>query len=194
MKTPCYQLLDAATRITKRLAGASTPAPGETPPSPLERRPPGPVVHAAPVTARSVPEPSPVPGDADPWPGELPFTAWGQHARGTLDLRVFDQAVWWVDIEQRPHRLEEMSDGYIANVIAHLEIHVESYYLGTLRRALYQMYGDLLLSRISTEMVADAFGATPLTELTPREWLDGTPLMRALRRRHASPRRDARHD
>jgi hypothetical protein len=126
-----------------------------------------------------------VPSDADLWPGELPFTAWGQHEYGTLDLRVFDQDVWWVDIEQRPHRLTEMSDEYIANVIAHLQTHAKMHYHGTLRRACLQIHGDLLLGRIPTEVVADALGATPLTDLTPQEWLEGTPLMRALRCRAA---------
>lgn len=188
MKTTCYDVLCGAARVLGRRFGRAgeTVVPGG---GRLAGR-----VPAARVTAQPVPEPSPVPGDADLWPGELPFTAWGQHERGRLDLRVFDQDVWWVDIEQRPHRLEEMSDDYIANVIKHLEIHVESYYRGTLRRSLYQIYGDLLQGRISTEVVAEALGATPLTELTAREWLDGTPLMRALRRRHASPLRNPRND
>lgn len=119
-------------------------------------------------------EPSPVPSDSDLWPGELPFTAWGQHEHGTLDLRVFDQEVV-VDIAQRPHRLaEEMSDEYIRNVIAHLETHVEAFYWATVRGGPVQMYGDLLLGRVSTDVVAEALGATPLTELTPREWLEGS--------------------
>ena len=129
-------------------------------------------------------EPSPVPSDTDLWPGDdLPFTGWGQHEHGTLDLRVFDQDTRSVDIAQQPHRLEEMSDEYILNVIDHLETHVRGFYYDTIRCGLLQMHGDMLLGRISRDVVAEALSATPLTELSPSEWLKGTPLVRALRRR-----------
>jgi hypothetical protein len=41
--------------------------------------------------------PSPVPSDERLWPGELPFTAFGQVGADHLDLHVFDQDVYWVD-------------------------------------------------------------------------------------------------
>lgn len=61
--------------------------------------------------------PSPVPSDARLWPFERPFTAFGQFGEGSLDLRVFDQEVQWVDIRGIPHLLQEMSREYVANVI-----------------------------------------------------------------------------
>ncbi|MHA3838270.1 hypothetical protein ACXR8F_21360 [Terrabacter sp. AAH1] len=125
---------------------------------------------------------SPVPSDADLWPGELPFTAWRQHECGTLDLRVFDQDVWWVNIAQQPHPLEGMSLEYISNVIGFLEAHVEYFYVLTVRREILQRYGDAMLGRVSAEAVAEAAGATSLCQLSPREWLESTPLMRRLRR------------
>ena len=127
--------------------------------------------------------PSPVPGDQDLWPGELPFTHWGQHPYGTLDLRVFDQGVWWVDIHQRPHRISEMDDAYIRNVIGFLHRHRDYYYRCTLRSSLLRMIEDVLLDQPNTDLLADKAGAPPLSELTPAEWLEGTPLMRALRAR-----------
>lgn len=138
------------------------------------------------ICGMSEPNPSPVPADRDLWPGELPFTAWGQHEYGRLDLRVFDQEVWWVDIEQRPHRLTEMSAAYIANVIAFLEQHRDYYYAETTRRLVIQLAGDLMLGRVPDEVVAGELGAPKHTDLTPEEWLEATPLMRALRRRLAS--------
>lgn len=75
--------------------------------------------------------PSPVPADRDLWLGEPPFTRWGQHPHGILDLRVFDQDIWWVDITQQPHRIEEMSDAYVANVIGFLHRYRDYYYLAT---------------------------------------------------------------
>ena len=132
--------------------------------------------------------PEPEPTDSDLWPGELSFVdAIGTGEFGNLDLRVFDQDRYWVDIRQQPHLLTEMSDEYITNVIAHLLAHVKYFYFATIRRSLYQMYGDLLLGRVSTDIVAEAFGAPALTDLTPVDWLEGTPLMRALRRRAAIP-------
>jgi hypothetical protein len=71
--------------------------------------------------ARSgTPLPSPVPGDDDLWAVEKPFTCFGQWGRGWMDLRVFDQDVWWVDVEGRPHRLSEMTVEYRRNVLRFL--------------------------------------------------------------------------
>lgn len=128
---------------------------------------------------------SPVPSDADLWPGELPFTAWGQHEPGTLDLRVFDQDEWWVDRNQTPHMLTDMSVLYVERVIDMLESLAEYYYLMTVRRDLLQRMGDEMLGRVPTDTVAESAGVTPLRDLTPQAWLEGSPLMRALRRRHA---------
>lgn len=127
--------------------------------------------------------PSPVPGDAELWPGELPFTAWGQHEPGVLDLRVLQQAIWWVDFHQRPHRLVDMADDYVRNVIHFLERDVDYFFAATQRAELLQRLGDHLLGRRSTSEIAEALGAPPLSALTPTEWLEATPLMRALRRR-----------
>lgn len=127
--------------------------------------------------------PSPVPSDADLWPGELPFTAWGQHAHGSLDLRVFDQAAWWVDIAQQPHRLEDMSDDYVANVIRFLLVDAGYFHRQTLLRELLQTYGDLLLGRTPADLVARSAGVPRTSDLTPVQWLEATPLMRALRHR-----------
>ena len=61
---------------------------------------------------------SPVPSDRRLWPGELPFTAFGQFGENMLDLRVFGQEVGWVDRRGRPHLIAQISDEYIANVIS----------------------------------------------------------------------------
>lgn len=127
--------------------------------------------------------PSPVPGDDELSPGETPFTNFGQFGTDMLDLRVFDQDVWWVDRLGEPHLIEDMCDDYLANVIAHLEESVVSFYYGSLQRSLGQMIGDVLLGRVNADLVASAAGAPGMEELTPTEWLEGTPLMRRLRAR-----------
>lgn len=126
-------------------------------------------------------EPSPVPSDRDLLPGELPFTAWGQYHVGSLDLRVFDQGTWWVDADQRPHRLAEMSSEYLDNVIAYLHDDAEYFYVATRRRHILEDATDLLLGRLPVNAVAEGFGATSLADVSPEVWLASTPLVRAIR-------------
>lgn len=126
-------------------------------------------------------EPSPVPADRDLLEGDLPFTAWDQYPPGVIDLRVFDQGVWWVDVNRQPHLLTEMSLMYLINVIAHLEERAALFHLATQSRLLVESVTDVLSGRVPTEWCAQAAGATPLSMVTATVWLESTPLMRALR-------------
>lgn len=126
-------------------------------------------------------EPSPVPSDRDLLPGELPFTAWGQHPVGSLDLRVFDQSIWWVDVRQHPHRINEMSSDYLRNVLADLEIGAKRLHLAIVRKQVLEDMTDLASGRIPGHAVAEAFGATATADVSPAVWLASTPLVRALR-------------
>lgn len=123
-----------------------------------------------------------MPSDADLWPGELPFTAWGQWDHGALDLRVFEQDIWWVDAGQEPHRLTEMSEEYLTNVVTFLTAGVEYFYQAQGKRLLLEILTDALVGRDNAELVALAAGAPALSDITPASWLAGTPLMRALHR------------
>jgi hypothetical protein len=126
--------------------------------------------------------PSPVPSDRDLWPGELPFTAFGQWGEGHLDLRVLDQDVYWVDRHGTPHHLTTMTPTYRASVLAHLLEHVHSYWLATCRREVLQCVGDAWLhGTLGGELMAAALGALRTSDLEPRAWLESTPLMRRLR-------------
>ena len=124
--------------------------------------------------------PSPVPGDRPEllWPGELPFTAFGQWGPDRLDLRVFDQDVYWVDRFGTPHRLDEMDVGYLTSVVMHLRENCRYFFIGTLRRHVLQIDGDLELGRSPVLPVTLPTFGEPLP--TPVAWLDGTPLMRRL--------------
>lgn len=125
--------------------------------------------------------PSPVPSDARLWPCELPFTAFGQYGEDMLDLRVFDQQIWWVDRTGAPHLVEDMSEEYIANVIAFLHEHCEQYQAASACRAFIQAIGDqVLFGGPDGEVLAAAIGGPAWSELTAEEWLESTPLMRAL--------------
>lgn len=131
---------------------------------------------------------SPVPSDRRLWPGELPFTAFGQLGEDRLDLRVFDQDVWWVDRHGHPHVIAHMSDEYIANVISFLTQFREDYFVDSQRRAHIQALGDLyLFGDPGGDALAAALGGPTWEDLTAETWLESTPLMRALRRRTPDP-------
>jgi hypothetical protein len=103
---------------------------------------------------------------------------------GSLDLRVFDQDVYWVDIKRVPHFLTAMSGEYIQNVIGFLLEHAESYYVGTMRRMSIQAIGDAMLGGGYTAQNPDA--VLGLADSTPTEWLEQTALMQGLRKRLAT--------
>lgn len=118
-----------------------------------------------------------MPSDRNLWPGELPFTAFGQFGEGKLDLRVFDQDVYWVDRAGRPHVLAEMSLEYQANVIMFLREFADSYHAAQALRATAQFVGDTMLGLPPVE------GLDPeeIIDTPALEWLESTPLLRRLR-------------
>jgi hypothetical protein len=130
--------------------------------------------------------PSPAPDDDNLWARRAAVHALGPtpHQK-PLDLRVFHQTTWWIDISQRPHRISsEMSDLYITNVIGFLHRNRDYYYLATLRRAVVTLIGDALLGRSVGD---DQFSLdTAMAELAPADWLEQTPLMQALHARLAA--------
>ena len=89
---------------------------------------------------------------------EVPFAVFAARPPGFLDIRVFDQTQWWVDVMRTPHRLADLDDTYLNNLIAFL-ICGASWF----RRA-YQL-------------------AYPCCDpgATAGTWLERTALMRALR-------------
>jgi len=91
---------------------------------------------------------SPVPSDRSRWPGEAPCRHWGQFGPEHLDLRVFDQGIWWVDRYGRPHLLAQMSDECRANLFAHLEENCRYFHFGPMRRRLIQMIGNAHFGRV----------------------------------------------
>ena len=131
--------------------------------------------------------PSPATGDRPEllWPGELPFTAFGQWGPDRLDLRVFDQDVYWVDRLGAPHRLDEMDVDYLANVVMHLRENRHDFFNGTLRRHALQIDDDLELGRTPAQPVTLPRFGEPLP--TAEAWLEGTPLMRRLLELLAGP-------
>jgi len=126
--------------------------------------------------------PSPVPQDADLWPGELPFTAFGQFGPDYLDLRVFDQDVYWVDRNGDPHLIDEMGEEYVGNVCGMLLERAAELHAAAMLRECAQSVGDALHGRVSGGVLADALGIGSLQGSDARTWLHSTPLMRRLQR------------
>lgn len=123
---------------------------------------------------------SPVPGDMDLWPGELPFTAFGQFGPDALDLRVFDQGVYWVNRYGVAVRVEDMCGTYRSNVIAMLTGRASEFYLSMIMRERFQSAGDSLLGRTNGARLSEELGIGSLEDVEPSVWLASTPLMRAL--------------
>lgn len=122
---------------------------------------------------------SPVPSDANLHPDELPFTAFGQFGEDRLDLRVFEQDIYWVNIHGEPFLLTEMSQDYLTNVLKHIYNHMDTYFVNFLKKtmievAMYSMNdlqeGSIISHKINAE----------ITKKTPAEWLTSTPLVKKL--------------
>lgn len=131
--------------------------------------------------------PSPVPSDANLWPGEKPFTAFGQFGVDSIDLRVFDQDAYWVDHLGNPHRLEEMRDSYRENVVEFLVQRAGRFFVDSCLRTVLQAEGDARLGRVNGDVLLAIGGGPVITDLDAAVWLEATPLMRRLRKLAASP-------
>ena len=138
--------------------------------------------------------PSPVPSDELLRPGQRPFTAFGQFGVDMLDLRVFEQDIYWVDRSGRAHLVAEMSPVYVFNVVAFLERHVDGFHRDCVWRWALATLGDVMLGSVPAAALELELGQPWIVDLSPEEWLEATPLMRALRRRLAisSTRGEAR--
>lgn len=126
--------------------------------------------------------PSPVPSDACLADGELPFTAFGQFGYGKMDNRVFEQDVYWVDIAGKPHLLAEMPSAYRVNVIAFLHQHKDYYYDSTALREAITLFEHAATGNPAAIWASSELNAVTVTDMSPTDWLESTPLMRQLRR------------
>lgn len=111
--------------------------------------------------------------------GEVPFTDFGQGGYGTLDIRVFMQDTYWVNISGKPFLLLEMEEDYLNKVLIMLFENAEGYYASIAR-----WYALELLSIVNgiieppwdyLEKTKDSSAAILLS--TPHEWLNNTLLV-----------------
>jgi hypothetical protein len=125
---------------------------------------------------------SPVPSDAHLEASELPFTAFGQFGANSLDIRVFEQDVYWVNTHGEPFRLDEMSHEYRLNVINFLFNDAEHMYVSMLKKYAIEIIGEVQKSETGTLPLDHPLmvAATSLNEKNPVEWLNSTPLVKRL--------------
>jgi hypothetical protein len=126
---------------------------------------------------------SPVPRDGTLEADVLPFTAFGQFGVDTLDKRVFEQDVWWVDRFGQGHLVSEMSADYLRAVIGYCEANVRSFWVGAVLREQLGALGAKCGSEDGLgEQVVSELGFGSALDCEPETWLESTPLMRALQR------------
>jgi hypothetical protein len=110
---------------------------------------------------------------------EKPFAAFGQFGPGHLDLRVFDQARWWVDITGSPHRIATMSNAYLINVVEHCERHADYYHAAHLRHSTLSLL-EVVLSGSPSDALAIALETFEQSLTEPIDWIRSTPLLSSL--------------
>jgi len=127
---------------------------------------------------------SPVKADEFLYDDELPFTAFGQFGEGSMDARVFEQDVWWIDIHGQEHLLNEMSTEYLNNVLKHLFSNLQYFHFHSGLR--YTIENALSHAQfLPLPENPDGFKeyvenkANPLT-LAEATWLNGTPLVKRI--------------
>lgn len=121
------------------------------------------------------------PDDLDPDEDDAPFEAFGQYGVGRMDLRVFDQDRYWVDVVGRPFRLEMMSEEYRKNVIDFLLRHQRGFHLKYAMGEIFDSVVNLARGEPDWSQVAYEFGLPFAGDHESRWWLESTPLMRRLR-------------
>jgi hypothetical protein len=106
---------------------------------------------------------------------DLPFTAFGQYGEGQMDLRVFDQDIYWVNIHGEPFYLNKISPEYVSNLINFLMQHAEGNYLGYMEYAF-----SYAISTPHKGSLKTLFHKDENTIKTATEWLASTVLMQKL--------------
>jgi hypothetical protein len=124
---------------------------------------------------------SPVPGDANLSEGELPFTAFGQFGVGSLDIRVFEQDKYWVDVQGTPFLLDEMDREYLLNVMGFLFVKADYYYVATVRKVALEILEAGMRGNLNADAPA-AKAARSMAAQEPVQWLNSTRLLQKLHR------------
>jgi hypothetical protein len=96
---------------------------------------------------------------------------------GTISLDTLEQSVYWVDRYGNQHALSDMTHGYLENTLAHLRKMGSALYSLELKRRDREV---LLAEMTGWENGVDV-SVAPRGDAAAAEWLEGTPLVSAIR-------------
>lgn len=126
---------------------------------------------------------SPVPNDKHLEGDLLPFTAFGQFGEGSMDLRVFEQDIYWVNVKGEPFLLAEMEQDYLFNVMNMLFTDVEHFHLAYAQKATVELAMDIQAGRENVVTDADDVKRRVQARMGSESavgWLNGTPLAKRI--------------
>jgi hypothetical protein len=110
-----------------------------------------------------------------------PFTDFGQYGPGKLDLRVFLQTEYWVDIQGTGHLITSMSDEYRSNVIRMLLCNAEAFHMEILL-LITGMIHEAVVNRGASVMESLLQNEIPLLLIEDSfDFIENTPLVKRLR-------------
>ena len=107
------------------------------------------------------------------------FTDFGWGGEDSIDLRVFEQDIYWVDMHGRPHKLEEMDEDYLSNVLSFIFVHARAYHEAYAQMKVTEAAIAALKGQMHAEVLAAAIGESVAQVSTPK-WLASTPLYRKI--------------
>jgi hypothetical protein len=96
---------------------------------------------------------------------------------GTISLDTLKQADHWVDRYGNRHALADMTQGYLENTLAHLRRMGPALYSLELARR----DREILLAEMTGWENGVDVSVAPRGEAAASEWLEGTPLVNAIR-------------
>jgi hypothetical protein len=110
-----------------------------------------------------------------------PFTDFGQFGPGKIDLRVFFQTDFWVDIRGTGHLITSMSDEYRSNVIRMLLCNAEAFHMEILL-LITGMIHEAVVNRGASVMESLLQNEIPLLLIEDSfDFIENTPLVKGLR-------------
>lgn len=107
---------------------------------------------------------------------------------GALDARVLDQETYWVTKEAAVLALRAMSTAHLTNVLALLHDHATRMHFNAMLDALAGLVEARATGATTAEEITDRLTGTSIATVSAEQYLDASPLVRAIRREVAARR------
>jgi hypothetical protein len=111
---------------------------------------------------------------------------WAPVTPGVLDLRVLDQAEYWVTAEAVVPRIVEAPTPQLQNIIEFLTRRAEELYTAAVLNSLWAVAVADASGEVAAERLVWELTGRSVADIEPAEWLESTALMRGLRRELAA--------